>query len=517
MSDAPGAPALILVLGDQLTPNRAALAGARPGVDSVLMAEVREEAHYVQHNKHKIALIFAAMRHFRDELRAQGFEVHYIAYEQNVASLEAAVLATLCHCEGERLRVCEPGEYRLLDALRAWQLPVPLEIVPDDHFLCSREAFGDWAQGRKQLRMEHFYRRMREQHGLLMEKNGKPAGGRWNFDTENRRGWRAQQPVPARAENPPDALTREVLTLVEREFPDNPGDLREFRLATDRAGAERALDWFLEHAMAHFGSYQDALAEESPWLFHSLISMYINVGLLDPLDVCREVERAWRNGHCELAAAEGFIRQILGWREYIRGVYWLHMPHYAERNSLQAHKPLPDWFWSADTDLRCLARALDQSLRLGYAHHIQRLMVIGNFCLLTGLDVREVCEWYLAVYVDAFEWVELPNTLGMALHADDGLMASKPYAASGKYIQRQGDHCKQCRYDVRRVTGEGACPYNSLYWRFVEKHRERWQHNPRMALAARNWQRKPATERAAILRWADVEHTRLTTSAHSHN
>jgi len=511
-SSSAGAPSLILVLGDQLSPGRGALAGARPGIDSLLLAEVREEATYVSHNKHKIAFIFAAMRHLRDALREQGFDVHYIPYEQGVTSLQEAVLETLPHCDAQRLRVCEPGEYRLLAALRDWQLPVPLEIVPDDRFLCSREDFERWAHGRKQLRMEHFYRQMRVQHALLLDENGKPEGGRWNFDKENRRGWRSQQPVPTRPDTSPDALTRDVIALVEREFPDNPGNLDEFYLATDHAGAERAFEWFLEHALVHFGSYQDALAEESPWLFHSLISMYINVGLLDPLRVCRRVEDAWRKDHCELAAAEGFIRQILGWREYIRGVYWLYMPDYAERNSLEAHTPLPQWFWTADTDLRCLSQAIEQTLSLGYAHHIQRLMVIGNFCLLAGLDVAEVCAWYLAVYVDAFEWVELPNTLGMALHADNGLMASKPYAASGKYIQRQGDHCKQCRYDPRQVTGAGACPYNSLYWRFIDARLAHWQDNPRMALAVRNWQRKAASERTAILRWADAEHARLTTS-----
>ncbi|MEZ5568966.1 MAG: cryptochrome/photolyase family protein [Halioglobus sp.] len=503
-------PSLILVLGDQLTPGRCALAGARPGVDSVVMAEVREEAGYVAHNKHKIALIFAAMRHFRDALRDMGFAVHYYPYEAGIASISDAIDAALDACDASRVRVCEPGEYRLQAALRDWQPGVPVDWVTDDRFLASADAFKAWAKGRKQLRMEHFYRRMRVHHALLLEADDQPAGGRWNYDSENRKGWRSQQAVPARPEHPPDQITQDVIALVEEAFPEHPGDLSRFYLATDRAGAELALDWFLEHALAHFGRYQDALAEESPWLFHSLISMYINIGLLDPLSVCRAVETAWREDRCDLAAAEGFIRQILGWREYIRGIYWLHMPDYAARNSLQADTPLPAFFWNADTDLRCLSRALEQTLELGYAHHIQRLMVIGNFCLLAGLAVKDVCDWYLAVYVDAFEWVELPNTLGMALHADDGLMASKPYAASGKYIQRQGDHCKTCRYDPKKTTGNGACPYNSLYWRFINRHIDRWQDNPRMALSLRNWQRKPAPEREAILRWADAEHRRLT-------
>lgn len=502
-------PALILVLGDQLTHDRGALAQARPGVDHVILAEVQTEATYVRHNRHKIALIFAAMRHFRDELRARGFDVHYYSYDQGKASLLDAVQAGLKTSGAELLRCCRPGEYRLLRAMQDWTLAVPLELCQDDRFLASTGEFQEWAQGRRQLRMEYFYREMRRKHQLLLDDADKPEGGKWNYDARNRKGWRGAVKVPPRPQLQADAVTEEVLALVQREFPHNPGDLQAFNLATDATGAQVQFDWFIEHALDNFGTYQDALAEESPWLFHSLVSMYLNIGLLDPLDVCRRVERAYREGGCELAAAEGFIRQVLGWREFVRGVYWLRMPQYAQGNSLQANTPLPDFFWSGDTDLRCLSTALRQSLDLGYAHHIQRLMVIGNFCLLAGLDVEEVCAWYLAVYVDAFEWVELPNTLGMALHADDGLMASKPYAASGKYIQRQGDHCSACRYNPRKVTGEGACPYNGLYWRFIDRHRDRWEDNPRMTLSVRNWQKKKPAERRAILDWGEAEHARL--------
>ena len=500
---------LLLILGDQLTHDRGALAGARPGIDHVVMAEVRREATYVAHNRHKIAFIFAAMRHFRDELRERGFEVHYFEFEQGLRSLRAAVGVALKASGADTLRCCEPGEYRLLSEIERWKLRVPVQIVADDRFLCSRADFSDWAQGRKQLRMEHFYRQMRRRHGILLDDAGKPEGGKWNYDAHNRKGWRGQEKVPRKPAPEHDPITADVLDLVSRAFPDNPGELGHFYLATDRAGAEAQLDWFVDHALPFFGTYQDALAEDSPFLFHATLSMYLNIGLLDPLDICRRIERAWREGRCELAAAEGFIRQILGWREYVRGIYWLAMPDYATRNSLNAHAPLPGWFWNGETDLRCLQQALRQTLDLGYAHHIQRLMVIGNFCLLNGIDVKAVCEWYLAVYADAFEWVELPNTLGMALHGDGGLMASKPYAASGKYIQRQGDHCGHCRYNPRKTTGEGACPYNSLYWDFIDRHRERFADNPRMSLAIRNWQRKSADERAAILHWAERERARL--------
>jgi deoxyribodipyrimidine photolyase-related protein len=502
-------PALILVLGDQLDPDHGALATARPGVDVVLMAEVREEATYVRHNRHKIAFIFAAMRHFRDDLRERGFEVLYFEYGDGVNSLLEAVQRCLDSSPVKSVRCCEPGEFRLLEQMREWQLPLPVTLVDDDRFLASHREFSEWAEGRKQLRMEYFYRLMRRNYRILLDEQGKPEGGKWNFDTENRRGWRNAEAVPQRPDIEPDAVTAEVLELVAREFPDHPGDLGRFYLAVTATQACDQFRWFLDCALPRFGTYQDAMAEESPWLFHALVSMYLNVGLLDPLTVCHEVEAAWRAGRCELSAAEGFIRQVLGWREYVRGIYWLTAPEYAGRNALDARRPLPAWFWDGDTDLRCLHRALDQSLKLGYAHHIQRLMVIGNFALLAGLDVEEVCTWYLAAYVDAFEWVELPNTLGMALHADGGLMASKPYAASGKYIQRQGNHCRQCAYDPAKTTGRGACPYNSLYWHFVDRHVDRFRDNPRLALTLRNWERKDPAERAAIVAWADAELERL--------
>ena len=496
---------LILVLGDQLSLDNPALADARPGTDTVLMAEVREEASYVRHNRHKIALIFAAMRHFRDELRALGHTVRYHAYDDGVASLGAALGAAIEDGGFTSLRVCEPGEYRLRRVMEQWpgDFGIDVELLEDSRFLLSLTEFRDWADSQKRLRMEFFYRNMRKRYGLLLDDAGKPCGGKWNYDSENRKGWRNQVDIPPRPQLERDAITREVIDLVRVEFPDNPGDLSRFDYAVTAAQAQAQMDWFCEFGLANFGTYQDALAEESPWLFHSLVSMYINIGLLDPLSVCRQVERAWREDRCGLAAAEGFIRQVLGWREYIRGVYWYWMPEYKHHNHFDARRPLPDWFWSGETDMRCLSQALKQSLDLGYGHHIQRLMVIGNFALLAGLDVEEVCDWYLAVYVDAFEWVELPNTLGMALHADGGLMASKPYAASGKYIQRQGNHCAACRFDPGTTTGEGACPYNALYWHFIDRHLEALEGNGRMGLVLNNWRKRSAGEREAIVRWAD--------------
>ena len=494
----------ILMLADQLSWQHPALLHADPASTVVILAEVREEATYVRHNRHKIALLFSAMRHFALALAERGYQVEYARLEEGLPSLLAACDRALTQCAYQRLLICEPGEYRLLEQMQGWSdvLGVPVEILEDSRFLSSRQDFSHWASGRKQLRMEYFYRDMRKRYGLLMDAD-QPEGGKWNYDADNRTGWRSQCEIPERPQPALDDITKEVIEMVTTHFPDHPGDLSAFRWAVTPEAAESELDWFCGHALPAFGTYQDALAEESPWLFHGLISMYLNCGLLEPLAVCEQVESAYRRGHCSLSAAEGFIRQVLGWREYVRGLYWHQMPDYRERNALSAERPLPEWFWTGDTEMRCLSQALRQSLELGYAHHIQRLMVIGNFALIAGLSVLEVCDWYLGVYLDAYEWVELPNTLGMALFADGGIMASKPYAASGKYIQKQGNHCKTCRYDPKHVTGENACPYNSLYWHFIDRHNALLSQNPRMGLILGGWRKRGDDDREAVLRWAD--------------
>ena len=495
---------LILVLADQLSWHNPALVSANPHRDTVLLAEVAEEVTYVRHNRHKLVLLFSAMRHFAEALRERGYTVIYRPLSDAVPSLEAACREALEGTMITGVEVCAPGEYRLSAAMDGWakSLGVPVTVLDDTRFLASDNDFSRWAAGRKQLRMEYFYRDMRKRYGVLLD-GAEPCGGKWNYDAENRAGWRNQVPIPDRPDVLPDEITQQVILEVSERFPDNPGDLSRFRLAVTHADAQAQFDWFCEHALGNFGTYQDALPEESPWVFHSLISMYLNCGLLEPLPVCQQVEQAWREERCSLAAAEGFIRQILGWREYVRGIYWLLMPEYAQRNTFAARRPLPDFFWTADTDMRCLEVALRQSLDLGYAHHIQRLMVIGNFALLAGLDVEAVCSWYLGVYVDAYEWVELPNTAGMALYADDGAMASKPYAASGKYIQKQGNHCKQCRYNPAHTTGDTACPYNSLYWGFIDRHEAMLKNNPRMGLILGNWRKRNPEEKQAIRDWSD--------------
>ncbi len=493
---------LRLVLGDQLSPHLTSLQDAVPGQDHILMAEVMSEASYVPHHKQKLVLIFAAMRHFAEELRQRGFTVFYTRLDDpaNAGSLlaEAQRHADLLH--PQKLILTEPAEWRLDQEMRGWEkrLGRPVEIRPDRRFLCSRASFAAWAEGKQQWRMEYFYRAMRRRHGVLLDAAGEPEGGRWNFDAENRKPLPAGLAIPPRPAPPIDAITADVIALVQQRFAHHPGAIAPFRWPVTRHDAEAALDWFLHHALPRSGDYQDAMASGEPLLFHSLLSTSINIGLLDAMAVIRAAEAEYFAGRVPLNAAEGFIRQILGWREYVHGLYWLLMPDYGDSNFLAAHRPLPEFFWTGQTDMQCLAEAIGDTLRQAYAHHIQRLMVIGNFALLAGLAPKAVQQWYLAVYADAFEWVELPNTHGMALFADGGRMASKPYAASGKYIQRQSDYCRQCRYDPGHSIGPRACPFNALYWDFLARNTEQLQNNQRLAMPYRTWNRFAATRQAAL-------------------
>ncbi|WP_269584418.1 cryptochrome/photolyase family protein [Roseibium sp. Sym1] len=496
---------LVLVLGDQLTPGLSSLKRADPARDRVLMVEVVEEATYVRHHKKKIAFLFSAMRHFAGELRAAGWQVDYVRLDEdgNTGSFRSEVVRAARRLTPDRIVVTEPGEWRVLEDMRGWSEPlgVPVDIVTDTRFLCDLTAFRAWASGRRQLRMEHFYRDMRRRTGLLME-DGKPAGGKWNFDADNRRPAKPDlfMPTPARFE--PDRTTQEVLDLVGRRFADHIGDLEPFRFAVTRAQAETAFDHFLESSLADFGTYQDAMLRGEKFLYHSVLSAYLNAGLLDPMALCRKVEAAYQEGRAPINAAEGFIRQILGWREYVRGIYWLKMPGYAGENALDATAPLPGFYWTGNTRMRCMAEAITQTVEEAYAHHIQRLMITGNFALLAGVDPHEVHEWYLAVYADAYEWVELPNTLGMSQFADGGLLGSKPYMSGGNYINKMSDYCGACAYDVRQRTGDRACPFNALYWDFLDRNAHVLRANPRLGRAYASWSRMDADQQAACRRHA---------------
>ena len=492
---------LILVLGDQLTPTLSSLAAGDPARDRVLMAELHDEATYVRHHKKKIAFLFSAMRHFAKELRALGWTVDYVKLgaPANRGSFSDQLADAIAEHRPERLLITEAGEWRVSQMIEGWQaqFSIPVDILPDDRFLCSPAAFKDWAAGRKQLRMEYFYRDMRRQTGLLMDCD-QPVGGTWNFDAENRKAADIDLFMPQPKDWPPDSITQEVLALVEARFSNHFGDLAPFWFAVTRANAEAAFATFVNQALPHFGDYQDAMLTGEPFLYHSVISQYLNCGLLDPLLICKQVEAAYRAGKAPLNAAEGYIRQIIGWREYVRGIYWLKMPSYERSNFFGHTRALPDFYWTAQTDMTCVKAAVTQTKEQAYAHHIQRLMLTGNFAMLAGIDPHALHQWYLSVYADAYEWVELPNTVGMSQFADGGLLASKPYAASGAYINRMSNYCGSCSFDVKQRTGSKACPFNALYWDFIARNRDKIGRNPRMAQMVRTYDKFSATEQQRI-------------------
>ncbi|SPH24416.1 (6-4) photolyase [Defluviimonas aquaemixtae] len=496
-------PRLILILGDQLSADIAALRHADKARDIVVMAEVADEASYVRHHPKKIALVLTAMRKFAARLEQAGWHVAYTRLDDdgNTGSIPGELIRHASQHGAEEVVATLPGEWRLINALN--DLPLPVRQLADDRFLISPADFADWARGRKELRMEWFYREMRRKTGLLMDGDA-PAGRAWNYDHQNRKAPPKHDHGPKRMVFEPDTVVSEVLDLVEARFAENFGTLRPFGFATDRDQALAVLDHFIAHGLPRFGDYQDAMIAGAPWLWHAVISPYLNLGLLDPMEVCRRAEEAWKAGAAPLNAVEGFIRQIIGWREFVRGVYFLEGPDYTSRNVLGHDRGLPALYWGARTDMRCLQDVVRQVRDHAYAHHIQRLMITGNFALLAGVDPHEVHEWYLAVFADAFEWVEAPNTIGMSQFADGGLVASKPYVSSGNYISKMSNYCRDCAYDVKAKTGEKACPFNLLYWQFVDRHRDRFESNPRMAVMYRNWDARDPDERGRILQEAEA-------------
>ncbi len=498
---------LRLILGDQLSPDLSALTGLDPRNDIVVMMEVREESTTVPHHKQKIVLVLSAMRHFAEALRGRGVRVDYVLLDDpdNTGAFTTEVARAIARHDPRRIVVTEPSEWRVRTHIEGWAsvLGIAVEIRADDRYFASHDRFSLWARGRRSWRMEHFYREMRREHNLLMD-GAVPAGGEWNYDHANRKSLPARTIPPARLRFPPDPTTRAVMALVEQHFPDHFGTLDEFGWPVTRADALRALDHFIAQGLSEFGDYQDAMKIGAPFLYHSLLAPALNLGLLGPAEVCRAAEAAWRSGAAPLNAVEGFIRQVLGWREYVRGVYWSLMPDYAAMNALQASRRLPSLYWTGRTDLRCLREAIDGTIRYAYSHHIQRLMVTGNFALLVGVTPHEIERWYLAAYADAFEWVEMPNTLGMAVFADGGRMASKPYAASGAYIDRMSDFCAGCRYDVKQKSGPDACPFNYLYWAFLIRQKDRLSDNPRMAMPYRTLAGWSPDRAALVLADADA-------------
>ena len=510
---------LIIVLGDQLDLDASAFDGFDASLDRVWMAEAAEESTHVWSGKPRTVMFLAAMRHFSLALQAAGRPLHYTRLDGpgNAGSLAAQLQADLPRLKPARLVLTAPGDWRVLQALQAVAAAheLPLDIREDRHFFSSIDDFAAHAKGRKSLRMEYFYREQRKRHRVLMGHDGQdsePAGGQWNFDADNREAFGAGGPgvVPARAVFEPDALTREVIALVETRFAHHPGQLDSFAWPVTRAQALLSLQAFICDRLPLFGRYQDAMWPGDPWLYHAHLSAALNLKLLTPREVVAAAETAYRDGLAPLASVEGFIRQILGWREYVRGIYWTQMPDYLERNALDAQEDLPAWYWTGATDMACLRDALAQTLSHGYANHIQRLMVTGLYALMLGVQPKQVHAWYLAVYVDAVEWVELPNVLGMSQYADGGVMGSKPYIATGKYIQRMSPHCKGCRYDPAQRSGDDACPFTTLYWSFLMRHEAVMAKNPRMALQVKNVarltdvQKQAVHERAAAIRRGEV-------------
>ena len=477
-----------IILGDQLSQELSGLDDHNPRSDVILMMEVMEENTCVEHHKQKIVLVLSAMRHFAETLRQRGLTVDYVDLDDpdNTGSFTTEIQRAVVRHGPSRIVVTEPSEWRVKAIAESWETltGIPVEIRSDRRFFASHKRFADWASGRRSWRMENFYREMRREHQILMD-GDQPEGGAWNYDAENRKSLPADASIPERLRFAPDNKTREVIALVAHRFGNHFGAVDKFSWPVTRTDALEALRDFIDNALPWFGDYQDAMKAGESFLYHSLLAPSLNLGLLSPREVCSAVEDAWRAGAVPINAAEGFVRQILGWREYVRGVYWTLMPNYADANALGANRPLPKFYWTGETDMRCLSEAIKSTRDTAYSHHIQRLMITGNFALLAGIAPREIERWYLAVYADAVEWVEMPNTLGMAVFADGGKMASKPYASSGAYINRMSDFCKGCAYDVRKKTGPKACPFNYLYWAFLLQNQSHLDKNPRMAMPYR--------------------------------
>jgi deoxyribodipyrimidine photolyase-related protein len=492
---------LILILGDQLNTQISSLKVCDKENDEILMCEVWDETTYVKHHKKKIAFVFSAMRHFAHELTALGYKVNYTKLDDvnNAGSFGDEVQRMISAKKYKKIIVTKPAEYRVLEDIKEWQdnFEILVDLCEDDRFLCSSAEFEEWAKGRKQLRMEYFYREMRKKYSVLMEGDS-PVGGKWNYDAENRKPPKEGLTIPAEYRGEVDTITTEVIQLVADTFDSHFGDLEPFYFAVTRKQALYVLNKFIDERLNQFGDYQDAMLQNEPWMYHSHISFYINCGLLLPLECIYAAEEAHRNGKAPLNAVEGFIRQIMGWREYVRGIYWLKMPDYANENFFNADRDLPELYWTANTKMNCMRQCVTETKKNAYAHHIQRLMVLGNFALLAGIDPKQVNEWFLIVYADAYEWVELPNVSGMILFADGGLLASKPYAAGGTYINKMSDYCKGCSYKISKKNGPSACPFNYLYWNFLALNRDKLSSNHRIGMMYKTYDRMTDDKKDAI-------------------
>ena len=490
---------LRLILGDQLNPSHSWFKSKEDDV-LYLIAELKQETNYVKHHVQKLCAFFNAMENFATALKSAGFNVLHLTLDDThedkhlPALLNRVVKEYNCCC----IEYLYPDEFRLKSQLADFEKSSEINVSAYDseHFLLPFNEIKDRFKKDKHVTMEHFYRAMRKRYDLLME-DDKPAGGKWNYDSNNRNKFSKQDlksiPEPKLFKND----VSHILARLKKHDIAYFGEIKEGKLewSTSRKQAKESLEYFCEHLLVNFGKFQDAMTDQSKdntSLYHSRLSFALNTKLLHPLYVIKRVisEFEQRPDEISLSQVEGFTRQILGWREYVRAVYWVNMPDYATKNQLKANNKLPQYFWDGNTKMNCLSHSLKQSLDTAYAHHIQRLMIIGNFCLLSGINPNEVDNWYLGVYIDAIEWVEMPNTRGMSQFADDGIIATKPYAASGNYVNKMSDYCKNCQYDVKQKVGDKACPLNSLYWRFMQTHREKLEKNPRIGMVYRNWDKQ---------------------------
>lgn len=505
---------IILIFGDQLDHQIPALAHIDRKRDVIVMGEVVDEATHVKHHKQKLVLIFSAMRQFAAHLINEGYKVHYHYFDSlsPIKSFTDLIQDAITQFNATSICLTEPSEYRVKTMVNTWpyKFNIPVRVLEDSRFFCTTAMFNSWASGRKQLRMEFFYRAMRKQHHILMD-GDQPEGEQWNYDALNRKPPpKKGLTTPTPCSIKPNATTVSVKALVNEAFADHFGDLADFHYATNRDEALTVLNHFITEILPQFGDYQDAMLMSEPWMFHSHLGFYLNCGLLRPRECVDLAEKAYHQGHAPLHAVEGFIRQILGWREFIRGIYWLKMPDYPKLNYFNATKPLPAFYWTGKTTMRCLQQCVQQTQVHAYAHHIQRLMVLGNFALLAGITPEEVNEWFWIVYADAYEWVELPNVSGMALFADGGSLASKPYAASGAYIHKMSNYCQNCQFNVKEKTGPSACPFNYLYWHFIDQHADKLAKNPRMALIYKAYDKLSDIQKVAIKQSAETFLANLT-------
>ena len=504
---------LHLVLGDQLDRASSVFKDFDANEDAVWMAEVAEEATHVWCHKLRIAFFFSAMRHFRDELEGRGLRVSYNELTCRPSDDRGRNLAEILKKDFHNLRpdkliVVQPGDHRIQDMLEttAESLGVELEIREDTHFFDTIGGFEEWAEGRKSLVLETYYRRMRKRHAVLLNKDGSPTGGEWNFDNENRETFGKSGPpdgIKAPRRFSPDQITQEVINLVEKRFGDHPGTLEHFDLPVTRADALKWLREFIDRRLPDFGKYQDAMWTGEQFLYHSRLSCLLNVKLLNPRECVERAVEAHQEKKAPINSVEGFVRQLLGWREFTRGVYWLEMPGYLEKNYFETGADLPSFYWDGETDMECMRDSMQNVLEHGYAHHIQRLMVLGLFAQLYGADPRKFHDWHMAMYLDAIDWVSAPNTIGMSQFADGGIVGTKPYCASGNYIHKMSNYCRNCRYNPKESTGDDACPVTTFYWDFLGRNYDKIKGNRRMLFQVKNFERKNSCELSAISRRAD--------------